>query len=358
MLVILATWPAIGGAQSVFFINPGYANETYWRTASDAMQAAANSLGMQLEVQYAQRNPLNAIAIAKEVGARPVATRPRFVIFGNEGGVAPEMLRTLDAAKIDHFMAFSGLPDSARGQLGKPREKFKHWLGSLEPKAEDAGYLTAKALIDVGRANKAFSLLDAKLHLLAIAGDRSTPSSIARNTGMRKAVAESSDVMLVQEVFGEWNRQKAAEQMRALMLRYPEVRLIWAGNDEMAFGAMDVWRTRPGAPGKDAFFSAINTSAAAFSAIRSGELSVLAGGHFMAGAWAMVMLYDYAHGKDFETEGLELVRPMFVLFNAPLVERFEQRFGGMPKALNFRRYSKALNPKETTYRFEIEKLLR
>ena len=78
----------------------------------------------------------------------------------------------------------------------------------------------------------------------------------------------------------------------------------------------------------------------------------------MAGAWAMVMLYDYAHGKDFETEGLELVRPMFVLFNAPLVERFEQRFGSMQKALNFRRYSKALNPKETTYRFEIEKLLR
>lgn len=111
--MVLATWPAIGGAQSVFFINPGYANETYWRTASDAMQAAANSLGMQLEVQYAQRTPLNAIAIAKEVGARPVATRPRCVIFGNEGGVAPEMLRTLDAAKIDHFMAFSGLPDLA-----------------------------------------------------------------------------------------------------------------------------------------------------------------------------------------------------------------------------------------------------
>lgn len=51
--------------------------------------------------------------MAKEVGARPVATRPRCVIFGNEGGVAPEMLRTLDAAKIDHFMAFSGLPDLA-----------------------------------------------------------------------------------------------------------------------------------------------------------------------------------------------------------------------------------------------------
>lgn len=359
MLAGVMSWPAAGGAQSVLFINPGHAKETYWRTASEAMQAAAESLGMQLEIHYAQRNPLKAIAIAKQVALRPIAARPRFVIFGNEGGVAPEMLRTLEAAKIDHFMAFSGLSDEGRSQLGQPREKFKHWLGSLEPKAEDAGYLTAKTLIEVGRANKAFSPQDSRLHLLAIAGDRSTPSSIARNTGMRKAVAEAADVKLEQEVFGEWSRHRAAEQMRGLMLRYPDVRLVWAGNDEMAFGAMDVWRAHAGTPGQDAFFSAINTSEAAFSAVRAGELSVLAGGHFMAGAWAMVMLYDYAHGKDFQAEGLELVRPMFVLFNVSQIERFEQRFGAMQKKpLDFRHYSKVLNPKESTYRFEIEKLLR
>ena len=45
--------------------------------------------------------------------------------------------------------------------------------------------------------------------------------------------------------------------------------------------------------------------------MRTGELSALAGGHFMAGAWALVMLYDYAHGVDFASEGLELRTSIF-----------------------------------------------
>lgn len=350
--------PRQGWAQSVLFINPGYSSETYWQTASDAMAAAAASLRMPLEIRYAERNPLQAIAIAREVAARPKAARPRFVVFVNENSVAPEILRTLESARIDNFMAFSGLQDAARAQLGQPREKFRHWLGSLEPQAESAGYLTAKALIDAARASKIATAKDGKLQMLAIAGDKSTPTSIARNAGMRRAVAEARDVVLMQEVFGEWSRERAAEQMRVLIQRYPEVRTVWAGNDEMAFGAMDAWRARGGVPGQDGFFSAINTSAAALTAIRTRELSALAGGHFMAGAWALVMLYDYAHGRDFKSEGLELERSMFVLFDPATVDRFEKRFSASQNALDFRRYSKALNPSAGAYRFEIDRLLR
>jgi ABC-type sugar transport system substrate-binding protein len=51
-------WPAVVRAQSVAFINPGKSDEIYWVTASQAMEAAAKSLGMNFEVQYAQREPL------------------------------------------------------------------------------------------------------------------------------------------------------------------------------------------------------------------------------------------------------------------------------------------------------------
>jgi ABC-type sugar transport system substrate-binding protein len=358
LLLVLALAPQWGWAQSVVFINPGRGNEAYWRTASEAMAAAAASLRMSLEVRYAERNPLQAISIARELAARPKAGRPRFVVFVNESSVAPEILRTLEAAQIDSFMAFNGVQASAHAQLGRPRETFKHWLGSLEPQAEEAGYLTAKALIEVARASRMAQASDGKLQMLAIAGDRSTSSSIERNAGMRRAVAEAGDVELQQEVFGEWRRERAAEQMRVLMQRYPQARTVWAGNDEMALGAMEAWRAAGGRPGRDGFFSAINTSAAALTAIRTGELAALAGGHFMAGAWAMVMLYDYAHDRDFEPEGLELQRSMFVMFDPLLADRFEQRFSAARKPLDFRKHSKALNPKLGRYSFEIEKLLR
>src|SRR5262245_12404632 len=97
------------------------------------------------------------------------------------------------------FLAYSSIPADQRGGTGSPRGKYKGWLGSLEPRAEDAGYLTARALIERGKREKAFAP-DGKLHMLAIAGDRSTPSSINRNQGMRRAVAEAPPSMPIRSI--------------------------------------------------------------------------------------------------------------------------------------------------------------
>ncbi|MFG0640105.1 ABC transporter substrate-binding protein [Delftia sp. WSY_22] len=349
---------AAAAAQSVVFINPGRSDERYWTTVSEAMQDAASSLGMQLQVRYAQRDHLRPIEIARQIAALPKAQRPRYVMFTNDYSVAPEILRTLEAAGIDSFMAFSGVPETLRGQTGVARERYRHWLGSLEPGAEEAGYLTAKALFGAARASGHARAADGRLHMVAIAGDRSTPSSVERNAGMRRAAAEAGDVVLQQEVFGEWRRERAEQQAAVLFQRYPEVRLVWAGNDEMAFGAMQAWRARGGAPGHDAFFSAINSSAAAMTALRTGELSALAGGHFLTGAWALVMLYDHAHGSDFATEGLEQVRPMFALLDKSQIDRYEHRISAPLAPLDFRSYSKHLNPRLRRYGFELKHLLR
>ena len=68
--------PAVAHAQSVAFINPGKSDELYWVTATQGMQAVANSFGMTFEVQYAQREPLKTLEIAREMVARPAGKRP------------------------------------------------------------------------------------------------------------------------------------------------------------------------------------------------------------------------------------------------------------------------------------------
>jgi ABC-type sugar transport system substrate-binding protein len=347
---------AAAAAQSVAFINPGKSDEIYWVTATQGMQAAAASFGMPFEVRYAEREHLKTIEIAREIAARPAAQRPQYSVITNDYAVAGELLRILDAAGVKTFLAYSSIPTNQRGDIGQPRTRFKGWLGSLEPRAEDAGYLTARALIARGRKGKAFGP-DGKLHLIAIAGDRSTPSSIKRNEGMRRAVAESRDVVLEQEVYAAWTREKAAEQSEWLYQRYPHARLIWAGNDLMAFGAMQSWEKQGGKPGVDAWFSGVNTSIEALEAIKSGRLASLAGGHFITGAWALVMIYDYHHGRDFTDEGLELERSMFAQFDARLADRYLQRFGGGIRGVDFRRYSRALNPKLARYDFGFAQLL-
>jgi ABC-type sugar transport system substrate-binding protein len=346
-------------AQSVVFIDPGKSDEIYWVTAAHAMQAAANSLGMQLSVRFAERDHPRSMDIAREIAALPPGQRPQFAIVTNDYATGPELLRILDGAGIKTLFAYSRIfaaPELA--DAGRPRGHYKGWLGSLEPRAEDAGFMTARAIIERGRAARAFGP-DGKLHMLALGGDRSSTTSILRDEGMRRAVAADPGVVLEQEVYAGWTRDKAAEQSAGLYARYPAVRLVWAGNDLMAFGAMQSWEQRGGKPGKDAFFSGVNTSREAMEDLRSGRLSALAGGHFICGAWALVLLYDYAHGHDFADEGLELERPMFMLFTPADARRFEQRFGDMNFGdIDFRRYSKALNPKLKHYDFSFRQLMR
>lgn len=352
LVASLGSW-----AQSVVFINPGKSDEVYWVTAARAIQEAADDLGMRLVVHYAERDHLRTIQFARDIAEAPPAARPDFVIMSNDNGTGPEMLRLLDGAGVKTFLAFSSLLPEERAAVGGPREKYKLWLGSLEPHAEDAGYLTARALIEKARRAKAQGK-DGKLHLLAFAGDRTTPSSIRRNAGMQRAVAESGDVVLDQMVYAGWGRDKAAEQAEWLFQRHPAARLVWAGNDLMAFGAMQAWEKRGGVPGKDAWFSGVNTSPEAIDALASGRLAALAGGHFITGAWSIVMLYDYAHGRDFADEGLELDRPMFTLFDAAKSNAYLARFGEKFDRVDFRRYSKALNPRLKRYDFDFGQLLR
>ncbi|MBT9455330.1 MAG: ABC transporter substrate-binding protein [Burkholderiaceae bacterium] len=345
-------------AFSVVFINPGRSDEAYWVAAGQAMQAAADSLQISFEQRFAERDPLRVQQIAREIVARPAPQRPDYVVATNDKRTLVQVAQLLDTAGIKSFAAFSGLQDDERSQIGPPRGQIPRLLGSLEPNAEEAGYLTARALIAQGLQDK-LQGTDGRLHLLAIGGDKSTPVSVRRNEGMQRAVAEQSGrVRLEQIVFADWRRDKAAEQTEWLLARHPQARLLWAGSDQMALGAMEAAQQFGRVPGKDMLFSAINTSPEAMQARIGGRLSSLAGGHFMAGAWALVMLYDHHHGRDFADEGLELDRPMFTVFDRASAERYLQRFGDGIRSIDFRPFSKVLNPRLKRYDFRFGQVMR
>src|SRR3981081_895999 len=139
---------SVARAQSVAFINPGKSGEIYWETATQGMQAAAQSLGMTFEVQCAQREPLKTFEIAREMVARPPGKRPEYIVITDDYAVADQLLMIIEAAGLKTFLAYSSIPVNQRVGIGSPRTKYKGWLGSLEPRAEDAGYLTAHALIE------------------------------------------------------------------------------------------------------------------------------------------------------------------------------------------------------------------
>ncbi len=290
--------PLTAGAQpvSVVFLNPGSPGETFWASYSQFMQSAADELGMDLRVEYGERR--TDLALSQARAALDGPRRPDYLVLVNEQYIAPEIMRLSQEAGVKLLLVNNGLtPSQARAVSARP-DKFAQPLGSLTTNDEQAGFQMLREMI------AQLPAASGPVDLVAFSGVKTTPASQRREDGMRRALADFPQVRLRQVVYGGWSRQRAYEQARFLLERYPQTRLVWSANDEMAFGAMQAFEEAGLKPGKDVMFSAVNSSGEALRARLDGRLSVLMGGHFSLGGWAMVMLNDDAHGLPFGRDGL------------------------------------------------------
>ncbi|MFC7418270.1 ABC transporter substrate-binding protein [Iodobacter arcticus] len=352
LILLLSSSPS--WAISVLFINPGKQSETFWLSVSQAMAAAAQNLGMEFRVVYADRDHLRMPSLLQKTLAE--GPKPDYLIVVNERQMAPPLLAIAEQAQIPTLLALNDLTPEQMKQFGPPRSHFKYWIGSLYPDNQQAGYLTGKALLTRLVQTKK-PAANGFYQLVAIAGDKSTPASQARVQGLQKALQEFPKVQLKQIVYGNWGRGLAAEQMNVLSDRYPQAAAVWCASDLMAFGVISSLEQRKG-PHKEVLVSAINYSNDAVMMVKNGRLSTLSAGHFMVGAWSMVLLYDYAHGRDFIGQGTQIQLPSFGLVSPSNAHLFLDRFSphGVKK-IHFASYSKTLNPKVKQYDFSLESLL-
>jgi len=340
-------------AFSVTFISPGRHDEAYWLSATRAMQAAAAQLDIQLEVLYAERDPLQMVSLARGVAQRP--HKPDYLLVVNEKLAAPAMLSIAEQAGINSFLTFNELTDAQLRNTGLPRQRLKHWLGSLAPDNVNAGVLTMQALVE--GASHHFPT-GTPLHVLMVAGDRSTPASILRVQGALQVLADHPSVQLVQLVYGEWEHQRAQQQGQWLLARHPDINMIWSANDEMAFGLEQAALQVGKHAGQQILLSGINNSQQAMQARCQGRLTALAAGHFMTGAWSLVMLYDYQHGHDFAAEGLIQQIPAFSAVSGTQAHYFLQHFADNNfSSIEFKQFSTYANPRLARHAFSFERLL-
>lgn len=286
---------ATAQAASVVFLNPGQSTETFWLSYSRFMQAAADDLGMTLRVEYGERNAERALTQARAVLEGP--QRPDYLVLVNEQYVAPEIIRLSKGTGVKLFLVNNGLTAGQAESIEAQPGKYGQLLGTLTGNDEQAGYQMLHQMVALLPPSDDF------IDLVAFSGVKTTPASQLREQGMRRALADFPRVRLRQVVYGGWSRQRAFEQAQQLLQRYPQTKLVWSANDEMAFGAMQAFEAAGRKPGRDVVFSAVNSSPEALRARIDGRLGVLMGGHFSLGGWAMVMLHDDAQGLAMNRDG-------------------------------------------------------
>ncbi|WVM93097.1 hypothetical protein ULG90_02880 [Halopseudomonas pachastrellae] len=90
----------------------------------------------------------------------------------------------------------------------------------------------------------------------------------------------------------------------------------------------------------------------------NGELDAMVGGHHLAAAWALVVLYDYHNGVDFaETDGLEMSKSMFALFDREMAQDYLGYLAAGHPEVDYCRFSKVCNPELKAYDFFHQQLV-
>jgi ABC-type sugar transport system substrate-binding protein len=264
------------------------------------------------------------------------------------------VLRLAQGSGVKLFLVNNGLTVDQAKLLGARPDKYPDWIGSLVPNDEEGGYLMLKELIRLHRPVAPGQMID----LLAFSGLKVTPSAQLREKGMRRALAEHPEVRLRQLVYGGWTDQRAYEQAKLLFRRYPQTSLVWAANDEMAFGVMRAYVESGGVPGKDALFGAINNSTAALQALLDNRLSVLLGGHFSLGGWALVELHDYDEGVDIsQYGGRDRQIPLLQLINRAQAKRLLAMGAAQDFGVDFHKLSAKGRPTSYRYPFNLQTLM-
>ncbi|WGL61074.1 ABC transporter substrate-binding protein [Pigmentibacter sp. JX0631] len=341
-------------AIKITFLVPGKSNEDFWVTAAEFTRAAAVELGFDYEVLYAERDRENMIDLVYKIASE--TNKPDFVLIVNEKNSAPQMLKILNNNNIKTFLVHVDLTDDQKKVIKYPRSIYKNWIGTVVADNVPAGYQIMNEMYK----NIPENLKSKKMFkLIAINGDKETKTSLEREKGLYKFLNENKSIQLLQIIAAEWDRDIAYQKTNHMFDRYKDIDFIWAANDPIALGALKAVYNHQKLPGKNIYIGGLNWSKESLEEIKKGTISTSLGGHFINGACAIAVIFDYLKGIDINSSNYE----MKINFFSPIGKKeVDEYFKYLDKSnwnkINFKKYTKFYNKNLKEYKFNPKEILK
>ena len=232
-----------------------------------------------------------------------------------------------------------------RRGIGNERERYQNWIGTLVADSRRGAYLLMERLHH--------RIADDEARVVFISGDPAAPVSLERAAGVKEYMDQVGRGTIHQFAHGDWSYADGENKAAVLLARYPDTNIICTASDSLALGALRVVKARA-AP---VLVGGMGGWPIALSSIAEGGLTATAAGAFLLGAWAIVMLYDYHNGKDFAAYGGASQKSDYFIVSRENVAQYDDAVMARNNMLDFRSYSKFLNPKPGPYDFSLEALL-
>jgi len=315
-------------------------DDPFWKKAVFFTKEAAADLGVELQAFKADDDPGRMLAQVKETVQGGIDGLI-FLAYQNTG---EQILQIAENHKTPAILINSQLPEKDL----LPRTKYEYWLSSVLPDDVKAGTLLIQQLIHEARS-RGIEHFD----VLAIEGNPKDESSIDRVRGLNNYLKHLKGLDAFKIATGNWNRQTAYDQFKAYHSSHANVNIVWCANDNMALGVVKAISDLN--LNQKILVGGVDWDKEAIEAIQQDLMQVSVGGHFLDGAWAVVLLFDYLNGVDFANEQLQFGSAMVAMTraNAQSLAPFTSQ---AVRSLDFRQFSKARNSSLKLYEFDLNEI--
>lgn len=313
----------------------------FWQLSQNAALAAAKDLGIELQIINLKNNPLRPIRVLSTLLSSN--QMPDAVIFSNLKNTGDDILKQLEQHKIKSFVFDNGFAPEQK--VGNPGEQFRFWQGQLLSHNQDASKALTHQLIDT-----ALQRLSPPLHIIALEGAPSAYVNRERLLGFYDAINDYGKQVTLDQVFTtHWQRKDARNAVLAAKQRYPDARLFWAANDEVAMSAADTLIELGEKPGETVFIVGFDRLPLIEKRLRKGHILDSYGGQYMSAAWAVIYMFDHLNGYNNAPRSMRL--PLSSAYATSTMPFDAQIRAGHFNEIDFKVFSKKYGLSDQDYPF-------
>jgi len=131
-----------------------------------------------------------------------------------------------------------------------------------------------------------------------IIGTEHSSPTIGRYEGFRDVIGEDSRFEIVNSVNGDFMRSKGRECMETILSETPDIDVLYAHNDDMAIGAIEIMEEHGINPGKDIIIISVDAQKSGIEALKEGKINCLVECSPYVGDQLMDLVRKIVAGED------------------------------------------------------------
>jgi len=112
-----------------------------------------------------------------------------------------------------------------------------------------------------------------ELNIVLLQGTIGSSAQVGRTKGILEGIDANPKFKLLAKQTGEFTQAKGQEVMESFLKAYPDIDVVFAENDNMAFGAIDAIKAVGKKPGKDIIIISFDAVHEAFNRMIAGEIN-------------------------------------------------------------------------------------